>query len=206
MSLEASGVLPLPAITTTGDFPLSDEELARRAQQGDLEAFSVLVERYQRGIVNLAYRLVGDWETALDLAQDTFVRAYQALDTFDPTRRFSPWLYRIATNRCYDHLRQQGRWESVPLEEAVEEEIWPPNEFGDPVRQAEQHDLGQVIEEAIAGLPARYRAVVVLRYLEDMSYQEIAEALDLPMGTVKTHLYRARDLLRQALSQKGIVP
>lgn len=207
MVMQASAVLPLSAITTTEKSAASDEELAHRAKQGDLEAFSVLVERYQRGIVNLAYRLVGDWETALDLAQDTFVRAYQALNTFDSTRRFSPWLYRIATNRCYDHLRQQGRRrESVPLEAVAEEKIRSRNKLGDPAWQTEQRDLRRIVEEAIAGLPVRYRTVVVLRYLEDMSYQEIAEALDLPIGTVKSHLYRARELLRQTLSEKGIVP
>ncbi len=208
MLMEAGAIRLLP-MTTTTDTPaadVSDEELARRAQKGDPEAFSTLVERYQRGIVNLAYRLVGDWETALDLAQDTFVRAYQALDTFDPTRRFSSWLYRIATNRCYDYLRQQGRWESVVVAEPAEGVTWPGDTSDDPLRHLEQHDLRMAIEEAIAALPPRYRAVVVLRYLENLSYQEIADVLDLPIGTVKTHLYRARDLLRKILNQKGMVP
>jgi len=188
------------AMHTETALPSSDETLARRAQEGNREAFSVLVERYQRGIINLAYRLVGGWDIALDLAQDTFVRAYVSLHTYNSKRRFSPWLYRIATNRCYDYLRHQGHWILVSWEEDITEMSWLPDKVGDPVRQLERQDVCHAIEEAIAGLPPRYRTVIVLRYLEGMSYQEIADTLELPMGTVKTQIYRARDLLRQALS------
>ena len=205
MFVQLSAGLPLQEATAGDNFTLDDEALARQAQGGDAQAFAALVDRYQRGLVNLAYRLVGNWETALDLAQDTFVRAYQALNSFDSSRRFSPWLYRIATNRCYDYLRQQRRRQAVSLEE-VKGEAWNIDESSNPVQQAEQHDLAQAIEEAIAGLPPRYRTVVVLRYLEGMSYQDIAETLEMPLGTAKTHIYRARVSLRQTLSQKGIVP
>ncbi len=205
MFVQLSAGLPLQEATVNDNFTLDDETLARQAQGGDGQAFAALVDRYQRGLINLAYRMVSNWETALDLAQDAFVRAYQALNTFDPTRRFSPWLYRIATNRCYDYLRQQRRRPAVSLE-AIKGDAWSIDESSNPVRQAEQNDLGQAIEEAIAGLPPRYRTVVVLRYLEGMSYQDIAETLEMPLGTAKTHIYRARASLRQALSQKGIVP
>ncbi len=185
---------------------VSDEELARRAQQGDTDAFSLLVQRYQRGIANLAYRLVGHWDTALDLTQEVFVRTYQMLHTFDTRRSFKPWIYRIATNRCYDYLRQQGRRESFMREQDLSPRLPARDRAADPEDRVLQNEIRRAVEEVIASLPPHYRAVITLRYLEDMSYKEIAEALDMPMGTVKTHIHRARELLRTALENRGIRP
>ncbi len=184
----------------------SDEELARRAQRGDVHAFSTLVERYQKSIVNLAYRLVGNWDTALDISQDVFVRAFQMLHTFDSRRPFKPWLYRIATNRCYDYLRRQGREKAIISEEEIPARISSPDRFVDPEDQAIQNEIRQTVERVIAHLPPRYRAVITLRYLEGLTYKEISEILDMPIGTVKTHIHRARDILKAALAEKGMLP
>ncbi len=185
---------------------VSDEELARRAQHGDMDAFTILVQRYQRGIANLAYRLVGNWETALDITQEVFVRTYQMLHTFDTHRTFKPWIYRIATNRCYDYLRRQGRKRAVMRESELSEHLSSPNRSLDPEDRAIQNEIRQTVEEVVASLPPHYRAVITLRYLEDMSYKEIAEALNLPIGTVKTHIHRARERMKDALQERGMVP
>ena len=201
-----SYVLSYPKAATKGPVErVSDEELARRSQQGNNDAYALLVERYQRSIVNLVYRLVGDWQTALDLSQDVFLRVYQSLDHYDPQRPFKPWLYRVATNLVYDHLRRQQRRHRIldtvqTTPDLVDEHLTDPEEL------ALQGDIRRAVEEVIAALPPHYRTVVVLRYLEDMSYREIATALDMPIGTVKTHIHRARELMRVALEAKGWTP
>ncbi len=184
----------------------SDEDLARRAQRGDMDAFSALVERYQKGVVNLAYRLVGDWDTALDLSQDIFVKVYQRLHTFDTQRPFKPWLYRIATNHCYDYLRRLGRERMVISEEEIPIRTWSTDRTLDPEDQVLQSEIQHTVETLVATLPPQYRAVLTLRYLEHLSYKEISEILGIPMGTVKTHIHRARNILKSALTEKGILP
>lgn len=194
----------------SGDLPKadgrapSDEDLVQRARQGEDDAFALLVQRHQRGVVNLAHRLVGDWQEALDLGQEVFLRVYQNLERFDDRRPFRPWLYRLATHRCYDHLRQRSRRPApAGLDEAVRVE---PATDNHPEGQVLRGEVRQAVEEVIASLSPRYRAVVVLRYLEGLSYEEIARALDMPLGTVKTCIHRAREQLRAALEKKGFVP
>lgn len=194
------------AVTEHGEEPATDEALAVKARNGDQDAFAELVRRYQQGVVNLAYRLVGSREEALDLSQEIFLRVYENLDRFDPRRPFKPWLYRIATNYCYDFLRRQGR-----RRESVEEVSFAAGEaladkHVNPEAAVLRGEVQRVVEEVIASLPARYRPAVILRYVEGMSYQEIAEALQLPLGTVKTYLHRSRELLRTALEERGIRP
>ncbi len=184
----------------------SDEELALRAQDGDQDAFAALVRRYQQGVVNLAYRLVGNWDEALDLSQEIFLRVYENLHRFDPQRPFKPWLYRIATNYCYDHLRRKGRREKGYTTTPLERGIPVSEDRVDPEAWALRGEIRRTVEEVIAGLPSRYRAAVVLRYIEGMSYQEIADALGIPLGTVKTYIHRSRELLRTALEERGIRP
>lgn len=183
---------------------LSDEELVQQTRRGNRDAFAVLVERHQDGVVNLVYRLVWNWEEALDIAQETFVRAYEALSTFQPERRFKPWLYRIAANISYDYLRRQQRLEAFGPDGHLS--VKANATSADPHMLVEQREIRQTVEEVIAELPPRYRAVVVLRYFEELSYTEIAEVLDMPVGTVKTYLHRARTLLRVALRRRGMTP
>lgn len=196
----------IATVTQRGEEPATDEALAVKARDGDQDAFAELVRRYQQGVVNLAYRLVGNREEALDLSQEIFLRVYENLDRFDPRRPFRPWLYRIATNYCYDFLRRQGRRRDSVEEVSLAEGEAVANGHVDPEDALLQGEVQRVVEEVIASLPARYRPVVILRYVEGMSYQEIAEALQLPLGTVKTYLHRSRELLRIALEERGITP
>ena len=187
-----------------GDGQPSDAEVIQRCRQGEVEPFSLLVERYQDRVYNLAYRLLGSAEDSLDAAQETFVRAYSALPRFDPDRPFAPWLFRIATNQCYGLLRK--RRPEVSFEEIEEGGTGSASgralgsTDGDPLQSVLRAARAEEIQRAVLELPEPYRAVVLLRYQEDMSHAMIAAALDIPIGTVKTHLHRARQRLRKVLS------
>jgi len=188
---------------------LSDPELVRAALAGSQEAFRELVARFERPVFGLIVRMVGDPETAEDLAQEVFVKAYRALASYDPSRKLASWLFKIAHNATIDHLRRSAP-ESVPLEGG--------EEGGDllatlsdaaaesPAAAAERRAMARALERAIRGLRSDYREAVVLRYVEGLSYEEIAEALAQPLGTVKTNLHRARKQLAGALSALGWGP
>lgn len=184
-----------------------DEELASRAQAGDREAFAALVRAYEQPIYHLAYRLVGDAEEARDVAQEIFVRAYTRLDSYDPGRPFFPWLYRLGVNYGLNHRRQQRAHPTVRLSEVRRQDAEAETDFdiADTVRGPEElSELGEeqaAVNEAIARLPADYRAVIALRYGADLEYEAIAATLNIPLGTVKTRLYRAKEALRRELEK-----
>ncbi len=178
----------------------SDESLAARVHAtGDTEAFSLLVTRYRGRLIALARRmLAGDHpDEAEDIAQETFVAAYDKRHTYRRGDPFRPWLYRIALNRCLDRLRARQRrpiprpWDEVESAAAAASPGPLPRLLTDE-REAR-------LQEAVAALPPKLRAVFLLRHLDELSYDEIAVAAALPLGTVKTHLFRARALLREAL-------
>lgn len=160
----------------------------------DPEAFAVLVERYQARIFALCYRMTGSSDDAADLAQETFIRAYRGLKTFRLDARFSPWLYKIAVNLCLNYRKGKATRPEQELDDSVHS--------GDlsPERRAEQRELREVLTEAVAGLPPKYRAAIVLRHIHDLAYEDIADALGVPLGTVKTWLFRARERLQQQLA------
>ena len=175
----------------------SDTELVARARRGDETAFEQLVLRHQRYAFNLAYRVIGNYAEAEDVTQEAFVRAWRGLPGFRGQARFATWLYRIVYNLCLNRLPRLRRelLQAEPLEEAVVDLApAPPDVFEVQERLAFLH-------EELNRLPAKYRLVLTLRYLQDLSYAEIAAALDVPMGTVKTHLHRARQLLTERLRQ-----
>ncbi len=149
---------------------------------------------------NLALRIVRDSDAASDCAQEAFVRAYRALHQYDPTLPFGPWLFRIATNASLNYVQ---RWHAheTPVEELPERPL--PDEQSPESIVVGRDQLERVVE-AIDALPPAYRAALTLRHLHDLSYQEIADALGLPLGTVKTHLHRARAALRVELERRGI--
>lgn len=186
-----------------------DDEIVRRVLDGSTDAFRILVERHERPVFSLAYRMVGNREEAEDIAQESFVRAFRALDRFDPAHRFSSWILRITNNLSIDHLRSR-RVATVSLDGPADPDAWdgagsgrldPPDSGEDPARSTENRALGRAIEGAIGRLRPEYRAVVVLRHVEGYTYDEIATVLDLPLGTVKTHLHRARIELRDHLRE-----
>jgi RNA polymerase sigma-70 factor (ECF subfamily) len=182
--------------------------LARSAARGDRRAFGALVDLHKRAVFGLCFRLLRDAEDARDAAQESFVRAYAAVGTFDPGQPFAPWVLRIARNHCLDQLRRR-----TPAAQRVEldggTEDGAARELPDPeaVRgddALERRQLAGVLEKAVGELPPNYREVVFLFHVEHLSYKEIAATLDVPIGTVMTWLHRARGRLRVALEEAGM--
>jgi RNA polymerase sigma-70 factor, ECF subfamily len=191
---------------------LTDPELAESARAGSADAFRELVRRFERPVYSLIVRMVQDQATAEDLAQEVFVKAYRRLDTYDPSRKLSSWLFKIAHNTTIDHLRRGGV-ETVPLETARDDEdkgglaaVLPDEGVESPAAAAERRDLAKSLEKAIGRLRPEYREAVLMFYLHGASYQEICEATGLPLGTVKTNLHRARKQLAQDMTSMGWGP
>jgi len=179
---------------------MSDSETAliQKAQKGNHDAFAVLVDGHQRYVYNLALRVVKDENEALDLTQETFVRAWTALPNFKGQSQFRTWLYRIVTNLCYNRLPNLRR-SLNDLGDDVMEDI-PETKFNTPADEFEANETRQHLQQAINQLDEHYRLLVTLRYQNELSYDEIAATLNLPLGTVKTGIFRAKAQLRNALA------
>lgn len=173
----------------------TERELVRLARRGDTAAFDQLVVHHQRVVFNIAYRMTGNRQEAEDVAQETFVKAYQALDRFDPQRPFAPWLYRIATNTALNWIKR--RRPEMELSEGVP--LTDPAAPG-PEAQAIAADTSARLRAAIATLPPNYRAAIELRHFQGLSYQEMSESLGVPLSDVKSWLFRARRRLRKMLA------
>jgi RNA polymerase sigma-70 factor (ECF subfamily) len=183
----------------------AESALAARAAAGDEAAFEELVNKYSRAMLDYCRRLVGDATVAEDLAQETFVKFYLGLSNFDPTKAVSPYLYRIAHNHCLDWLRKK----KVPMVALV----WKDEDGGEdrvadvsdsslaPDELVERAEVRQAIDEALASLSPTYRSALIMRHREGMSYEEIAEALRMPLGTVKARIHRGREKLQQKLAK-----
>ena len=186
---------------TTTLLEQSDAEIVRQTLCGNTAAYNGLVLRYQRQVYNLAYRMLGNAEDAGDLVQDTFLRAYSALAKFRQDASFLTWLYKIASNLCIDQLRSRKAKGALSLEVELEEGREPASDDRNsaPEDRAIREAMQEILHREILNLPEKYRVVVVMRHLQEMSVEEIADALELPTGTVKTHLFRARDMLRGRL-------
>lgn len=182
--------------------PLDDQTLVRQCLRGNVSAFAELVTRYTAPIYSLAYRLTDDRAEAENVTQETFLRAYAALPRSRTDLAFKPWLFQIAVNLCRDLARKKRpaafselSTEADPApEEAIEDESPLP------LDQVEERELRQALVRAVADLPEIYRAVVTLRYTEELSYEDIAMILQLPINTVRTHLFRAKAMLRKSLA------
>ena len=181
-----------------------EQSLIQRAQKGDPDAFAALVDEHQRYVYNLALRVVRDENEALDLTQETFVRAWTALPNFRGQSQFRTWLYRIATNLCYTRLPGLRR----SLNDLGDDVLPDVPESGDsgshPQRAIESNEIRSQLHQAIDRLEANYKILIVLRYHDELSYEDIASLLNLPLGTVKTGLFRAKEKLRLAL--QGLAP
>ncbi|MCW8985170.1 MAG: sigma-70 family RNA polymerase sigma factor [Thermoanaerobaculales bacterium] len=182
---------------------LSDERLVELSLDGDEAAFGLLVRRYQRRLTAFLSQLVGDIELARELSQEAFVRAWSALERFNPKYRFSTWLFRIAHNLGIDQLRRR-RLQTTPLyrtdSEGDEVEVVVPDLDKDPLGHLENRALASELREVIEGLRPEYRELVLLRHFGGLSYQEIADFTEMPLGTVKNKLFRAHSVLRKALT------
>jgi len=183
--------------------PLSDERLVELSLEGDEDAFGILVQRYQRRLTAFLSQLVGDMELARELSQEAFVRAWSALERFDPRYRFSTWLFRIAHNLGIDQLRRR-RLQTTPLyrtdADGDEVEVVVPDLDKDPLGHLENRALASELRQIIEGLRPEYRELVLLRHFAGLSYQEIADFTEMPLGTVKNKLFRAHSVLRRALA------
>ena len=179
----------------------NDAELVRETLCGKTAAYNGLVLKYQRQVYNLAYRMVGNVDDAGDLVQETFIRAYNALSKFRQDASFLTWLYKITSNLCIDHLRARKTKTSLSLDVELEEGREPAADIrsNGPEETALREATQEIVQKEISILPDKYRVALVMRHLQDMSVEEISDALDLPAGTVKTHLFRAREMLRGRL-------
>jgi RNA polymerase sigma-70 factor, ECF subfamily len=184
--------------------PDADEtELLRRARNGDSRAFGALVERYQRRVVGVAMAVVHNQDDALELAQETFVRAYENIGKFESRSSFSTWLYRIAANIAIDFRRREGRHMVLRGNEAENELNRLPSKLGDSFNEVARSELNQRINNALKELTPEHRAVILLREVEGLSYDEISEILQCPRGTVMSRLHYARNRLRGILKDVG---
>ncbi len=182
---------------------LSDEELVELSLAGDQQAFGVLVQRYQRRVTGFLAQLVGDVEAARELTQEAFLRAWGALDRFDPRYRFSTWLFRIAHNLGIDRLRRREvptRGLETEGRDGRQVELAIRDRGRDPLGHLENRELAGVLREAIGELRPEYRRLVLLRHFAGLSYREIAELENMPLGTVKNKLFRAHTVLRDVLA------
>jgi RNA polymerase sigma-70 factor, ECF subfamily len=174
-----------------------DGELVATTLRGDSGAFATLVERYDRAVYHLAYRTLHDVEEARDVAQEAFFKAFRSLHTFKPGSKFSTWIFAIAYHACCDRLNRRKRYSNEELPDA-------PDAGPGPEAQAIALDQARRLRDAIDRLPEKYRTVITLYHLQGQQYEEIATVLDLPMGTVKTHLFRAKEQLRRMLAAQEV--
>ncbi len=189
--------------------PTDDLTLVRRARSGDQRAFGLLVERYQKKVYAVALGMVKDPEEALDVSQEAFVKVHRYLDRFKGDSSFYTWLYRITTNTCIDVLRRRGinSSDSVEYDDTVQMDLSEAN-LGllssqvdtSPARSALRRELGEKLEEALGQLPEKHRAILLLRELEGMSYEDLARTLDIPKGTVMSRLFHARAKVQRLLA------
>lgn len=188
----------------------SDCDLVAKAIAGREDGFEELVRRYQRPLVAYVYRMVGDYDAALDLTQEVFIKVYASLTRYRPEYKFSTWAYRIAHNAAIDHLRRYGNGRLEDLERgggdngAGSYEKPFASAAPTPEQQSERAERRAEIEEVVENLPPSYRELIVLRHAHDMSYDEIAEVTGLPLGTVKNRIFRAREVMRAGLLERGI--
>ena len=187
---------------------LPDADVVALAQNGRESAYRELVRRYERPVFSLVFRMVRDRETAEDLAQDTFVKVLNNVERYRPEFKFSSWLFKIANNVAIDHLRKRqldtistdgSRHATTASEvEATSFDVVEPGQNA--LEQLTSQELGTAIERAVGRLRPMYRSCILLRHVEGRSYEEIAQTLDLPLGTVKTYIHRARHELRKELA------
>lgn len=180
-----------------------ETRLAQLSRNGDRRAFEELVDMYKDKIYHLAYRMLGQSAEAEDVVQETFLRVYMNLDRYDENQKFSTWIYRIGTNLCIDRLRKRKPNYSLDAEmpdgEGSDWYSMLPSDQDTPEEELVLSEMQQQIRKAIDTLPEKYKSVVILRYLHDMSLQEIGDVLKMPVTTVKTRVHRGREYLRKKL-------
>lgn len=177
-----------------------DQTLAIQTLDGQRQPYGELVTRHQKSVFNVCFRILGERRDAEDLAQETFLRAYQKLNTFDTERDFGPWVRKIAANLCLNHIQKIKKTNAdIPLDERIKTS----GQQNDPEKQYLTKATEQHIREAILGLPPPHRVIIELRHYQDLSYKEISETLNLSLSDVKSYLFRARKALAANLSENN---
>ena len=199
-SAEVSGI-------TVSDEKLSDHDLIEATKNGDEQAYAEIVDRYRNQITNFLFRFLNDYDEAVDLAQETFVRVYFAIDRYHTQFAFSTYIYRIATNLAISEIRRRKRRKLMSLtglfqsEEDEQVEFQPPDTRRLQDAELIEDEQSKVIAKAISALPEKYRVPIILREIEEKSYDEIAEIMNLGLGTTKSRINRARGLLKAKLGE-----
>jgi RNA polymerase sigma-70 factor (ECF subfamily) len=185
---------------------IADSELVSISLTGREESFEELVRRYQRPIISYTYRMIGDYEAALDVTQEVFIKVYNSLARYRQEYKFSTWLYKIAHNASIDYLRRHSVNEQSLEIEINNETFEIPLESKrlSPEQERERSEWRAEIDLVVQKLPAGYRELILLRHAQDLNYDEIAEVTGLPLGTVKNRLFRAREMMRQIFIERGI--
>ncbi len=185
---------------------LEDFELITNALKGDQSSYDRLMKKYYKLVSNLINRMIYNKDDVEDLAQEAFIKAFNSLDKFDHQFAFSTWLYKIASNNCIDYLRKK-KLSTISIDKEIDSEDEdlrfeiPDNEYK-PDREILDREKRQILLDAVKSLPEKYKTVIMLRHHEEMEYEEIAEKLNLPLGTVKAHIFRGRELLNKYLKDK----
>lgn len=184
----------------------TDRDLVATAVTGVEGSFEELVRRYQRPISAYVYRMVGNYESALDLTQEIFIKVYGSLGRYRAEFKFSTWIYKIAHNSAVDHLRRNSTREQSLIHGTEGDNFELPIESGrlTPEQESERKERRVEIEAVVRALPANYRELIILRHSQDLTYEEIVDVTGLPLGTVKNRLFRAREMMRQQFVEKGI--
>jgi RNA polymerase sigma-70 factor (ECF subfamily) len=181
---------------------LSDEEIALRVQRGDTNAFGALVERYEKKLLRYGTKFLPRHEDIEDIVQDVFMSCYQNIQSFDSSQRFSPWIYRIAHNAFVNGLRKNSR---NPLQFIDFDTLVSHPVYEDPaLREREEEEMKKMIENGLERISPKYREVLILYYLEDISYKEIADILEVPTGTVGIRIRRGKEALKAAYKDMDI--
>ncbi|WP_027416729.1 RNA polymerase sigma factor SigW [Aneurinibacillus terranovensis] len=181
----------------------TEQRIIQRARQGERAAFAELVDLYKDKIYHVSYGMLGNKQEAEDVAQETFLRVYANLNNYDPKYKFSTWIYRIASNLCIDYIRKRKPTLSLDAELTGTDGMDWHDRFPDTGKGPEEEvitdELQEEVQGALMALNPKYRAVMILRYIEDLSLQEISEAISLPISTIKTRIHRGREALRKKL-------
>lgn len=179
---------------------VSDEALVTMTLRGQSAAFEEIVKRYERQIYSLALRMLGNQEDANDVAQEIFIKIYNALSRFDSERKFFSWMYKIALNVCYTAMKRRPE-ENFSLDNIIDFAPLIPDRDTQPETYFEAQEIKSMVQTAINELPENFRVPVLLRYMQEMSYQQIADAMNLPVSTIETRLYRGKAILQKRLAK-----
>jgi RNA polymerase sigma-70 factor (ECF subfamily) len=190
-----------------GNMSNTEKELINRAKKGDIEAFEQLIEGCQKKVFNIAFRMLGNYDDASELAQEVFLKAYKSIKNFKGDSLFNTWIYKVTTNACLDEIRKRKNKKVVSLDEDVEiggNEIKRQikDDSPGPELAAEDNELKRAVKDSINMLSEEYRTVIVLRDIQGFSYEEIANIIKCPEGTVKSRINRARQALKKILQKK----